>query len=93
MTVNYAYPIDPSWTSEELLAVMDLLTAVEKAYEGGIALSEAKARYQAFHEMGFSISDEKQLNRDFQKVSGYSLHALLVACREGQKFIRLKVGQ
>lgn len=91
--MGYSYPIDSSWTMEELLAVMALLQSVEKAYEGGIALSEFQASYQRFRDLGFSISDEKQLNRDFEKVSGYSLYLVLQACKRGEKFIRLKVGK
>ena len=90
--MSYSYPIDPSWNMDELMAVMDLFVVVEKAYEGGIALSEVTTCYRAFKNMGFSISDEKQLDNAFEKVSGYSLHEVLKACKRGDKFIRLKVG-
>ena len=46
--MNYTYPIDTSWTMEELLAVMALLQMVEKAYEGGVASSEAMAVYREY---------------------------------------------
>lgn len=91
--MGYSYPIDPSWNREELLVVMDLLQIVEKAYEGGVSLSEASAVYREFKNMGFSISDEKQLNSAFEKVSGYSLYEVLKACKRGDKIIRLKVGK
>lgn len=86
--MGYSYPIDPSWTTEELLVVMDLLVCVEKAYEGGISLVDASKAYQAFKHMGFSISDEKQLDKEFMKASGYSLHAFLVACKRGDAIIK-----
>lgn len=91
--MGYTYPIDPSWTMEELLVVMDLLNAVEKAYEKGLPLSEAAKVYRQFKQMGFSISDEKQLDKAFENVSGYSLHAFLVACKRGDQVISLKVGK
>lgn len=91
--MSYTYPIDPSWDREELLVVMDLFQIVEKAYEGGVSLSEASQCYRAFKNMGFSISDEKQLNIAFEKASGYSLYQVLKACKNGEKFIRLKVGK
>ena len=31
--MGYSYPIDPSWTRDELLSVMALFQIVEKAYE------------------------------------------------------------
>ena len=89
--MNYTYPIDSSWTMEELLAVMALLQVVEKAYEGGVASSEATEAYRAYKKLGFSMSEEKQLNRDFEETSGYSLYQLLQACKSGEKFIKLKV--
>ena len=91
--MNYTYPIDTSWTMEELLAVMALLQMVEKAYEGGVASSEAMAVYREYKNLGFSISDEKQLNRDFEEASNYSLYQLLQALKSGEKFIKLMVGK
>lgn len=91
--MGYTYPIDTSWSMDELMAVMNLFQAVEKAYEGGIAASEAMTVYRTFKNMGFSMSEEKQLNRDFLKVSGYSLYEMLQAGKRGEKFIRLKVGK
>lgn len=85
--MGYSYPIDPSWSSEELLVVMDLLICVEKAYEGGVSLVEASKAYQNFKKMGFSISDEKQLDKEFLKASGYSLHTFLVACKQGKAIV------
>lgn len=91
--MGYSYPIDPSWNMEELLAVMDLLTVVEKAYEGGVSITEVGKVYKKFKDMHFSISDEKQLDKEFKQVSGYSLHEVLVACKRGDKIISLKVGK
>lgn len=93
MFMGYTYPLDPSWEMEEILAVMDLLTVVEKAYEGGIPSHEVAKAYQKYKDMHFSISDEKQLDKEFKKVSGYSLHTVLVAAKRGDKIISLKVGK
>lgn len=89
--MNYTYPIDSSWNMEELLAVMALLQVVEKAYEGGVASSEAMEAYRAYKKLGFSISEEKQLNKDFEEASGYSLYQVLQAAKKGEKFIKLRV--
>ncbi len=87
--MNYSYPIDPNWSYDELMAVMGLLEAVELAYEKGVAVSLVAERYNRYHDMGFSKSDEKKLDKDFCQASGYSLHELLKACQKGEKFIRL----
>ena len=36
----YDYPLSPYWTTQEIIDVMALYNAVEKAYEGGIAKDE-----------------------------------------------------
>lgn len=88
--MGYSYPIDSSWNYEELMAVMDLLVCVEKAYEGGIGISEVSKAYTVYHNLGFTRSDERQLDRDFLKASGYSLISLLKECAKGTKFIKLQ---
>lgn len=91
--MEYSYPIDPSWSREELLTVISLLNAVEKAYEGGVASTVVADVYRRYKDMHFSISDEKELDQTFKQASGYSLHAVLTACKRGDPFIVLKVGQ
>lgn len=34
---NYSYPLDPTWTAEELIAVTNFYRVVEDAYETGAA--------------------------------------------------------
>lgn len=53
MFMGYTYPLDPSWEMEEILVVMDLLTVVEKAYEGGIPSHEVAKAYQKYKDMHF----------------------------------------
>lgn len=89
--MGYSYPIDPSWTRDELLSVMALFQIVEKAYEKGVAREEVAAAYRHFSSFGFSKAELKQLDRDFMKVSGYSIYRVIKACQDGEKFIRLKV--
>ena len=35
----YDYPLDPYWSTQDIIDVMSLYNAVEKAYEEGISLS------------------------------------------------------
>lgn len=44
----YDYPLDPSWSIDEITTVIALYNAVEKAYEGGIARHEFMNAYRAF---------------------------------------------
>ena len=51
--MGYSYPIDPSWTRDELLSVMALFQIVEKAYEKGAAREEVAAAYRHFSSLVF----------------------------------------
>ena len=33
---NYSYPLDPSWSTEEITTVLHFLSQVEKAYESKV---------------------------------------------------------
>lgn len=71
---HYEYPIDSDWSTNETIQVIQLLTAVEQAYEGGIELKQFQAKYRSFKEVVTSKSGEKQLDRSFQSESGYSIY-------------------
>ena len=49
----YDYPLDPDWSTEEIIDVVKLYNAVEKAYEEGISSKEFMEHYRTFT----SISD------------------------------------
>ncbi len=38
MIKNYSYPLDPSWSTEEISSVLYFLNQVEKAYEGKVVI-------------------------------------------------------
>ena len=38
----YDYPLDPYWSTQDIIDVMSLYNAVEKAYEEGISQKEFK---------------------------------------------------
>ncbi len=85
--MNYAYPLNPDWSSEEIATVIDLLVAVETAYESKITAKDLLDKYRAFKGIVDSISEEKQIDRAFQEVSGYSIY------RTVQKAKTIKEGQ
>ena len=81
---NYAYPIDPDWTTEEIVVVVELFSAVEQAYEGGVPLAKFQTLYQQFKQIVTSIGEEKRLDRHFQAASGYSLYRVVKLMKERQ---------
>ena len=46
--MEYNYPLDYTWSTEEIIDVIGLYNAVEKAYEGGISKKEFMEAYRKF---------------------------------------------
>lgn len=74
MQKNYSYPLDLSWSTEELASVLSFFNKVEEAYESKVEAKEYMEAYRAFKKVAPSIGEEKRLGREFEEVSGYSLY-------------------
>lgn len=77
--MDYNYPLDFSWTTEEIIDVIALYNAVEKAYEQGVDKQEFMDVYRNFKKIVDSKSEEKQLDKQFKEVSGYSIYQVVKA--------------
>lgn len=91
MKENYNYPIDLTWTEEELYAVMNLLQAVEKAYEIGIDAKEVLRVYRIYKEHFKAIQDEKRLDKSFKEASGYSVYQVIKSAKVNDGKIKLSL--
>ncbi|MFH0401389.1 UPF0223 family protein [Streptococcus sp. A23] len=85
MNKNYSYPLDFSWSTEEISSVLSFLNQVELAYEKGADAGQVLTAYCAFKEVVPSKAQEKQIDRDFEDVSGYSSYRVVKAAQERQK--------
>ena len=74
MNKNYRYPLDISWSTEELASVLSFFNKVEEANESKVEAKEYMEAYRAFKKVVPSIGEEKRLGREFEEVSGYSLY-------------------
>ncbi len=92
MAKTYSYPLDYTWTTDEMATVIRFFNAVEKAYENQIAVEEFLASYQAFKSIVPGKAQEKQLDREFEKVSDYSTYRAVMAAK-AQKKGRLSLGR
>lgn len=91
MEENYSYPLDIDWTPEEMVVVMDMWQAVEAAYEQGIMANAFLETHRRFKTVIKSIGEERQLGREFETVSGYSLyHAVQAAKKSPDKLLKMK---
>ncbi len=70
--VDYQYPIQPDWSTTEIIDVISFFQAVEKAYEKGISREDFMKKYRRFKEIVPSKAEEKNICDDFEEISGYS---------------------
>ncbi|WP_042145088.1 UPF0223 family protein [Paucisalibacillus sp. EB02] len=80
--MNYSYPVDPSWSKEEIIDVIQFFTLVEKAYEKGIEREILLAGYRKFKQVVPSKSEEKKHFTEFEKDSGYSSYQTIKKARD-----------
>lgn len=76
--------MNPDWTTDELIKVMGVWQAVEQAYESKIDVDEFFDTYKEFKSVVKSIGEERQLGREFEEVSGYSLYRVVQLARKKQ---------
>ncbi|EGO8847214.1 UPF0223 family protein [Enterococcus faecalis] len=88
---DYQYPLDLDWTTEEMVIVTNMWTAVEQANETGLPVDKFLTTYQQFKTVVKSIGEEKRLSREFENASGYSLYRTLQQAKK-QGSGKLKLG-
>ena len=88
---DYQYPLDLDWTTEEMVIVNNMWTAVENANETGLPVDKFLTTYQQFKTVVKSIGEEKRLGREFENASGYSLYRTLQQAKK-QGSGKLKLG-
>ena len=71
----YSYPIDyETYSPEEVVKLVEFYALIEDANEGKVNKEELIKKYNEFRKMLNSISIEKQIDKEFEKVSGYSIY-------------------
>ncbi|EPM6975967.1 UPF0223 family protein [Enterococcus faecalis] len=88
---DYQYPLDLDWTTEEMVIVTNMWTAVEQANETGLPVDKFLTTYQQFKTVVKSIGEEKRLGREFENASEYSLYRTLQQAKK-QGSGKLKLG-
>lgn len=74
MKENYNYPLNPEWTTDEMILVVNLWGILEAAYEKKVMAEDFLENYTEFKTVVKSIGEERELGRDFEEASGYSLY-------------------
>ena len=84
----YDYPLEPDWSTEEIIEVVGLYNAVEQAYEEGISSIEYMEHYRAFTSIADSKALQKQLDKAFEEASGYSIYKVFKRSQE-EEWVKL----
>jgi uncharacterized protein YktA (UPF0223 family) len=74
----YTYPIDyDQFTTEEIIVIVEFLAMIEDANQGHVDPHVLSNKHKKFRSVINSISLEKQIDREFEKASGYSIYKTL----------------
>jgi uncharacterized protein YktA (UPF0223 family) len=80
--VEYQYPIDYHWSTDEIVDVIKFFEAIEKAYEKGINRDEIMNAYRRFKEIVPSKAEEKTICGEFEEMSGYSSYRAIKKAKD-----------
>lgn len=82
--MEYQYPIDYDWSTEEIVDVIRFYEYVEKAYEKGMNRDELLQAYRRFKEIVPGKAEEKKICAEFEEMSGYSAYRTVKACQSSE---------
>lgn len=80
--MEYQYPIDYNWTTDEIVDVVNFFEAIERAYEKGIERDEIMRHYRRFKEIVPGKAQEKTICGEFEEISGYSSYRTIKKAKE-----------
>jgi uncharacterized protein YktA (UPF0223 family) len=80
--LEYQYPIDHNWSTEEIINVIQFFERIEQAYEKGVDRDILLTMYNRFKEIVPSKAQEKTLCGEFEEASGYSSYRTIKKARE-----------
>ena len=78
----YDYPLSPFWDTQDIIDVMALYNAVEKAYEEGISKDDFMKCYRQYIKVVDSKSEQKQIDAAFEKVSHYCIYQVFQKAKD-----------
>ncbi|MEH7110770.1 UPF0223 family protein [Neobacillus niacini] len=87
--MEYQYPIDYHWTTDEIVDVIKFYEAIEKAYEKGLDRDELMTIYRRFKEIVPSKAEEKTLCGELEEISGYSSYKVIKKAKDASSGDRI----
>jgi len=89
---DYAYPLRADWSTAEIVTVTTFYQQIEAAYERsqGVAAADLIAAYRKFQEIVPQKFEEKNIDREFEEVSGYSIYRTMKQARQQGGQVKMK---
>jgi uncharacterized protein YktA (UPF0223 family) len=89
--MEYQYPIDYTWSTDEIVDAVHFFECIEKAYETGIDRDVLLEAYRRFKEIAPGKAQEKTIFNEFEDVSGYVAYQAIKATKESKSGEKIKV--
>jgi len=89
--MEYQYPIDHDWTTDEIIDVIHFFETIEMAYEKGVNREQLLEVYRRFKEIVPSKAQEKKLCSEFEEVSGYSTYRTIKKGKESDSGLIIRM--
>ena len=82
---NDSYPLLPDWSTEEIIIACEFYAEVEKYNTNGVNREKFLEKYQDFLKVAPSKMLQKRLDREYEKLSGYSIYQSVKKVKENEK--------
>ncbi|MFE8695340.1 UPF0223 family protein [Cytobacillus sp. FJAT-53684] len=89
--MEYQYPIDHDWSTEEIIDVINYFQKVEQAYEKGVDRDQFLEIYSRFKEIVPGKAQERKVCAEFEEVSGFSAYHTVKAVKEAAPGVKIKM--
>lgn len=88
--MEYQYPIDYTWSTDEIVDVIRFFECIEQAFEKGIERDVLLHAYRRFKEIVPSKAEEKTIFNEFEDVSGYAAFQAVKLLKEKNSGEKIK---
>ncbi|MBU8877663.1 UPF0223 family protein [Bacillus sp. FJAT-29790] len=89
--MEYQYPMEPDWSTDEIIDVINYFQVIERAYEKGVDRDYFLEVYRRFKEIVPGKSQEKKICDEFESISGYSSYRTVKTVKETESGGRIKM--
>lgn len=91
--MEYQYPIDYTWSTDEIVDVIHFFHCIENAYEKGVDRDALLQAYRRFKEIVPGKAQEKTMFNEFEEASGYAAYLAVKSMKEKESGQKVKIAR